>query len=86
MPRFSSKISLYVAGLTGVGSGAARSLVWLYHSWEMSGSQIWAPALVSFALVATMIALIYRVFIEAADEADPLNGWLESREMKPPEQ
>jgi hypothetical protein len=30
-----------------------------------------------------MLALICRLFINAADEADPLKGWLESRQLPP---
>jgi hypothetical protein len=32
-----------------------------------------------------MFALICRMFIDAAKEADPLKGWLESHELPPPQ-
>jgi hypothetical protein len=30
-----------------------------------------------------MLALICRMFIDAAEEADPLKGWLEAHELPP---
>jgi hypothetical protein len=79
----SLKNLFWVAGLAGLGSAAARSFIWLYKSREMSGLQIWAPTLISVGLVVLMLALICRLFINAADEADPLKGWLESRQLPP---
>jgi hypothetical protein len=81
----SLKTRLYMAGITGLGSGAARSSVWLYKSWGMSELQFWTPALVTLGQLVFMAALIRRVFIDAADEADPLKGWLESHQSPPPQ-
>jgi hypothetical protein len=75
----SSKSRLYLVGAGAVGSAAARSGVWLHRSWSASGLQFWTPALISFALTAGMLALIFRMFMNAADEADPLTGWLKAQ-------
>jgi hypothetical protein len=32
-----------------------------------------------------MLALICRMFIDTAEEADPLKGWLEAHELPPPQ-
>ena len=35
--------------------------------------------MISFALTAGMLALIFRMFMNAADEADPSTGWLKAQ-------
>lgn len=82
--KASTKAHLYRGGILGLASGAARSCVWLYKSWGVDGPQL-APTLISLGLIAAMLALFYRMIIDAADEADPLKDWPTSHGSEPPQ-